>query len=188
MTRSRLTASERQEQIVHAALQAFAQGGYIGTSTDQVARLSGVSQPYVIRIFGSKQELFLATVRYAGRRIEATWRAAAEREPTLASLGSAYQDLLAERELLVVLLHGFSAAEEPVVGDAVRACYGSLYQTVRDLTGCSPEDARDFFAMGMLITVLGAMRVLGPDSVAPQPWMTSLLSTFHDQTDPPAEH
>ncbi|GIE87060.1 TetR/AcrR family transcriptional regulator [Actinoplanes regularis] len=183
MTRTRLTATERQEQIVGAALIAFAQGGYAGTSTDQVARLSGVSQPYVIRIFGSKQELFLATVRYAGDRVQALWRVAAEREPTLASLGAAYKDLLAERELLVVLLHGFAASEDPVVGDAVRACYGNLYQTVRDLTGASPEEARDFFAMGMLITVLGAMRVLGPDPVPPQPWMTSLLNTFHDHPD-----
>ncbi|BCJ46588.1 TetR family transcriptional regulator [Actinoplanes ianthinogenes] len=184
MTRSRLTASERQEQIVAAALQAFAQGGYAGTSTDQVARLSGVSQPYVIRIFGSKQELFLATVRYAGQRIEALWRTAADREPTLESLGHAYKDLLAERELLVVLLHGFAAAEDPVVGDAVRACYGSLYETVRDLTGATPEETREFFAHGMLITVLGAMRVFGPDAVPEQPWMTSLLSTFHDHAEP----
>ncbi|AEV83934.1 TetR family transcriptional regulator [Actinoplanes sp. SE50] len=182
MSRIRLTAAERQEQIVAAALQAFAQGGYVGTSTDEVARLSGVSQPYVIRIFGSKQELFLATVRYAGQRIEATWRAAADREPTLASLGSAYTDLLAERELLAVLLHGFAASADPVVGDAVRACYGNMYQTVRDLTGATPEEARDFFAMGMLITVLGTMRILGPGAVPPQPWMTSLLSTFPDHT------
>ncbi len=32
--------------------------------------------------------------------------------------------------------------------------------------------------MGMLITVLGAMRVMGPDAVPAQPWMASLLSTF----------
>ncbi|WP_436520079.1 TetR/AcrR family transcriptional regulator [Actinoplanes sp. HUAS TT8] len=185
MTRSRLTASERQEQIIQAALTAFAQGGYAGTSTDQVARLSGISQPYVIRIFGSKQELFLATMRHAGQRVEAKWRAAAAVDPTLAGLGSAYTDLLAERELLVVLLHGFAAAEDPAVGDAIRTCYGSLYETVRTLTGATPEEARDFFAMGMLITVLGAMRVLGPDAVPPQPWMTSLLSTFpEDKANP----
>jgi hypothetical protein len=35
--------------------------------------------------------------------------------------------------------------------------------------------------MGMLITVLGAMRVIGPDPVPSQPWMRSLLSTFPDQ-------
>ncbi|MEV6349477.1 TetR/AcrR family transcriptional regulator [Actinoplanes sp. NPDC051851] len=178
MTRTRFTAQERQEQLVTVALTAFTQGGYAGTTTDQVARLAGVSQPYVIRIFGSKQELFLATLRYAGSRIEQKWRDAAASNPTLAGLGDAYTDLLAERELLIVLLHGFAASADPAVGDAVRACYGSLYETVRELTGATAEEARDFFAMGMLITVLGSMHVMGPDQVPLQPWMTELISTF----------
>lgn len=161
-----------------AALQAFAEGGYAGTTTDQVARLAGVSQPYVVRLFGSKQELFLATMRYAGDRIEAKWRAAAAGEASLAALGRAYEDLLAERELLVVLLHGYAAAGDPVIGDAVRDCYGRLYDVVRELTGATPEEIREFFAMGMLITVLGAMRVLGPDPVPLPPWATELLATF----------
>ncbi|BBH70862.1 TetR family transcriptional regulator [Actinoplanes sp. OR16] len=182
MTRTRLTAQERHTQLVEAALQAFAEGGYAGTTTDQVARIAGVSQPYVIRLFGSKQELFLATTRYAGGRIEQKWRAAAEQDPTLAGLGHAYKDLLAERELLFVLLHGFGAAADPVIGEAVRACYGNLYTVVRELTGATAEEVRDFFAMGMLITVLGAMRVLGPDAVAQQPWMTDLMSVM-----PPAD-
>ena len=63
MSRSRLTAEERQEQLVHAALTVFSSGGYAGATTDQVARLAGVSQPYVIRLFGTKQELFLAALR-----------------------------------------------------------------------------------------------------------------------------
>ncbi|MEU8239585.1 helix-turn-helix domain-containing protein [Actinoplanes missouriensis] len=178
MARTRLTAQDRHAQLVAAALQAFAQGGYAGTTTDQVARIAGVSQPYVIRLFGSKQELFLATLRYAGDRIEATWRAAAEKDPTLHGLGHAYKQLLEERELLVVLLHGYGAAAEPAIGDAVRACYGNLYTVVRELTGASPDEMRDFFAMGMLITVLGAMRVLGPEAVPPQPWMTDLLGSM----------
>ena len=178
MTRTRLTAHERHGQLVTAALQAFAEGGYAGTTTDQVARIAGVSQPYVIRLFGSKQELFLATLRYAGDRVEEKWRTAAAKEPTLESLGTAYKELLAERELLVVLLHGYAAAADPAIGDAVRDCYGALYDVVRQLTGASAEEARDFFAFGMLITVLGAMRVLGPDPVPMQPWMTELLGTL----------
>ncbi|WP_433825034.1 TetR/AcrR family transcriptional regulator [Actinoplanes sp. CA-015351] len=178
MTRTRFTAQERHAQLVTAALEAFAVGGYAGTTTDQVARLAGVSQPYVIRLFGSKQELFLATVGHAGHRIEMKWRAAAAKEPTLSGLGHAYKELLAERELLNVLLHGFGAAADPVIGDAVRSCYGNLYSVVRELTGATAEEARDFFAMGMLITVLGAMRVLGPDAVDPQPWMTDILGTL----------
>src|SRR5688500_4959305 len=103
MARTRLTAQERHAQIVEAAVTAFAQGGYAGTTTDQVARIAGVSQPYVIRLFGSKRELFLATMRHAGDRVQDTWRAAAAQDPTLAGLGAAYKNLLADRDLLVVL-------------------------------------------------------------------------------------
>src|SRR3954447_3135392 len=175
MTRTRLTAGERHEQLVAAAVTAFSHGGYAGTTTDQVARLAGVSPPYVIRIFRTKQELFLATVQHAGDRIEAVFRAAAAREPTLESLGRAYDDLLADRELITVLLHGFTASADPAIGEPVRACFGRLYEVVRELTGAGPEQARDFFAMGMLLTCLGAMRVLGPGAVPRQPWMTDLI-------------
>jgi AcrR family transcriptional regulator len=178
MARTRFTAQERHAQLVEAAVTAFAQGGYAGTTTDQVARIAGVSQPYVIRIFGSKQELFLATVRHAGDRVQQIWREAAAVDPTLDGLGKAYEQLLAERDLLVVLLHGFAAAADPALGDTVRQCYGDQFTLVRELTGASAEEARDFFAAGMLITVLGAMRVLGPEAVPTEPWMTDLMETL----------
>ncbi|SDT39184.1 TetR/AcrR family transcriptional regulator [Actinoplanes derwentensis] len=178
MVRTRLTAQERHAQIVRAAVTAFAQGGYAGTTTDQVARIAEVSQPYVIRLFGTKQELFLATLRHAGGRVGQIWRDAAVADPTLAGLGAAYKTLLDERDLLVVLLHGFAAASDPGLGDAVRDCYGELFLLVQVLTSCSAEEARDFFAHGMLITVLGAMRVLGPEAVPPTQWMIDLLGTL----------
>ena len=178
MTRTRLTAEERQEQLVAAAITAFSQAGYAATTTDQVARLAGVSQPYVIRLFHTKLDLFLAAERHACDRIEQKWRSAAEREPTLASLGEAYGDLLEERELMAMLLHGFAASADPAIGGPVRACFGRLYDVVRELTGATAEQARDFFANGMLLTCLGAMRVIGPDAVPPDPWAAELLSVF----------
>src|SRR6266498_4301146 len=104
-TRTRLTAAERGEQVVQAAITAFAANGYAGTKTDEIARLAGVSQPYVIRLFGTKQQLFLAAVQTVCDRIEQTFREAAEREATLASLGNGYEKLMSEREELLVLLH-----------------------------------------------------------------------------------
>jgi len=183
MTRTRFTAQERHEQLVRAAVTAFARGGYAGTTTDQVARIAGVSQPYVIRLFGSKQELFLATMRHVTDRLEQTWRSAAAVEPTMRGLGRAYEELLAERDLLVVFLHGFAAAEDPTIGEAVRASYGRSYEVVRELTGATPEEARDFFATGMLITVLGAMRVLGPGAIEPPPWAVEIIGTLPDGRD-----
>lgn len=182
MTRTRLTAEERQHQLVEAAVTAFSHGGYAGTTTDQVARLAGVSQPYVIRLFRTKQELFLAAVAYASGRIEARFREAADAEPTLKSLGRAYEELLAERELITLLLHGYTASADPAIGGPVRDCFGRIYSTVRALTGASPRQARDFFAMGMLLTCLGAMRIIGPGAVAPDPWMTDLICSLDSET------
>jgi AcrR family transcriptional regulator len=180
MTRTRLTAAERSEQLIAAAVTAFSLGGYAGTTTDQVARLAGVSQPYVIRIFRTKQELFIAAVRQACDQIDVRFRAAAEQEATLKSLGRAYDGLLADHELITLMLHGFTASADPAIGEPVRAKFGQLFETVRELTGCTAEEARDFFGIGMLLTCLGAMRVVGPGAVEPQPWMRDLIATLTD--------
>ncbi|GIG89775.1 TetR/AcrR family transcriptional regulator [Plantactinospora endophytica] len=179
MTRTRLTAAERGEQLVAAAVKAFAVSGYTGTSTDDVARLAGVSQPYVIRLFGGKQRLFIAAVEHAAARIEQVFRDAAERSPDLDSLGQAYDELLAERDLLTLLLHGFAASADPTIGGAVRECFGRIYRLVRELTGADAEEARDFLASGMLLTVLASMQVLGPGAVPPEPWMAELAGSIH---------
>ncbi|MEU7755853.1 TetR/AcrR family transcriptional regulator [Micromonospora sp. NPDC049171] len=186
MTRTRLTASERGEQLVAAAVKAFAAAGYAGTSTDDVARLAGVSQPYVIRLFGSKQRLFIATVEHAAGRIEQAFRRAAERQADLPSLATAYDELLAEHDLLAVLLHGYAASADPTIGSAVRACFGRIYQLVRDLTGATAEETREFLATGMLLTVLASIRVIGPDAVAPETWMSEIAATIY-KPDPESE-
>ena len=63
-----MNAGERREQVLEAARGVFAERGY-AASTDEVARAAGVSQPYVVRIFGSKRDLFLAVYRDTARRV-----------------------------------------------------------------------------------------------------------------------
>ena len=175
--RVRLTAAERGEEVLRAAVQAFAASGYEGTKTDEIARIAGVSQPYVIRLFGTKQQLFLAAVQSVCDRIEQIFREAAQESPDLKTLGENYSRLLAEPELLLVLLHGFSASGDPVIGDCVRERFGRVYRLVRELTGASPEEARDFLANGMLLTVMSAMQVLGPNAIS-LPWAEELIKTL----------
>ncbi|GAB2652769.1 TetR/AcrR family transcriptional regulator [Kribbella swartbergensis] len=175
--RVRLTAAERGEEVLQAAVQAFGASGYAGTKTDEIARLAGVSQPYVIRLFGTKQQLFLAVLQTVCDRIEQTFREAAAEEPTLASLGGRYERFLSERELLLVLLHGFSASSDPAIGDVVRERFGGIYRLVRDLTGASPTETREFLSTGMLLTVMTAMQVLGPTAIH-APWAEELVSTL----------
>jgi AcrR family transcriptional regulator len=178
MSRTRLTAEERSEQLIAAAVTAFSTGGYAGTTTDQVARLAGVSQPYVIRLFGTKQALFIATVEHASARIEQQFRDAAAVQPDLESLGQAYDEILAQRELVTVLLHGFTAGSDPVIGPVVRGCFGRIYAAVREITGVSADEAREFMAMGMLLSVLDALQVIGPGAVPQEPWMADLLGSI----------
>ncbi|MFK4088751.1 TetR/AcrR family transcriptional regulator [Kribbella sp. NPDC020789] len=182
MTKVRLTAAERGEEVLRAAVLAFGTSGFEGTKTDEIARLAGVSQPYVIRLFGTKQELFLASVRYVCDRIEQVFREAAAESPDLASLARAYEQLSRERELLLVLLQGFSASANPAIGECTRAGFGSIYRLVREVTGASALEAREFLSIGMLLTVLTAMELLGPDA-RPADWADELKSTFTVETD-----
>ena len=59
----RLTAPERREQILEAAVTVFAERGYEGASTEVIARMAGISQPYLFRLFGTKRDLIVATVQ-----------------------------------------------------------------------------------------------------------------------------
>ncbi|MFL6126352.1 TetR/AcrR family transcriptional regulator [Actinophytocola sp.] len=177
MSRTRLSAAERTEQIVCAAVSAFSTSGYAGTSTDDVARVAGVSQPYVIRLFRSKQRLFLAGVEYAAREIERTFRESGATD--LDGLGEAYRTLLGRYEVLGMLMHGFAAAGgDPEIGESVRGCLGRIYELVRELTGADPREAADFVSTGIFLTVLSSVRVIGPDAVSAQPWMTDIQQAF----------
>ena len=178
MSRTRLTAEERSEQLIAAAVTAFSTGGYAGTTTDQVARLAGVSQPYVIRLFATQQALFIAPVAHASARIEQEFRAAGAVQADLESLGQAYDEILAQRELVTVLLHGFTAGSDPVIGPVVRGCFGRIYMAVREITGVSADEAREFIAMGMLLSVLDALQVIGPGAVPAEAWMTDLVGSI----------
>src|SRR5689334_23083987 len=107
---TRMSADERRDLVLAAATRAFARGGYAGTSTDAVAEEAGVSQPYVVRIFGSKLELFLEVFARATSRIGAAFAevlADGDFDPASEEdrdrLGTAYAELLADRDFLLVM-------------------------------------------------------------------------------------
>src|SRR5512141_2106111 len=138
----RLNADERREQVLAAATRAFARTGYAGTSTDVVAREAGVSQPYVVRMFGTKHALFLEVFERSTQRIQDAFRAVLHEKPfdpeddaDWARLGTAYTDLLADRDFLLVMMHGFAAGDDEAIGARARVCMGEIYDLVLG-TGC----------------------------------------------------
>jgi AcrR family transcriptional regulator len=56
----RLPAEERRRAIVQAALRVFSSGSYAGSTTAEIAREAGVSEPVLYRHFPSKRDLWAA--------------------------------------------------------------------------------------------------------------------------------
>src|SRR5215468_247734 len=107
----RMSASERREAVIRAAVAEFADGGLHGTSTEAIARRVGVSQPYLFRLFPSKKAIFLGAVERCFDRVEAAFREAVEgAEEALPAMGKAYNALLDDRQMLTLQLQGWAAA------------------------------------------------------------------------------
>lgn len=61
----RLPAEERRRAIVQAALRVFSTGSYAGSTTAEIAREAGVSEPVLYRHFASKRDLWAACLEVA---------------------------------------------------------------------------------------------------------------------------
>jgi AcrR family transcriptional regulator len=160
----RIPAGERRESILAAASLVFGERGYFGATTDQIARAAGISQPYVVRMFGSKENLFLEVLdRALDKLIEAFRSVLAESrdsddpdEVLHTRIGFAYVNLIEDRGILLSLMQAFSMGGDPVVGRKAREGFLTIYRLLRDEAGFEPERIRDFLAHGMLLnTVLG---------------------------------
>lgn len=85
MSRVRLPAAERRSAIVRAALVVFGSGSYAGSTTAEIARAAGVSEPIIYRHFASKRELWFACLDEAWRDLRAAieLKAMPSRSPSL---------------------------------------------------------------------------------------------------------
>jgi AcrR family transcriptional regulator len=176
-TTGRKTAQERRDEIVDAAFAEFAQKGLHGTSTDVIARRAGVSQPYLFRLFGTKKDLFIAALNRCFRVTLETFMRAAEGkrgDEALRSMGASYEDLLGDRNKLLLQLHGYAACEDPEICEVVRRGFGDIVEYVERASGAPPERVRDFLARGMLCNVFSAMDL--PQD--PDGWAQRLLAVY----------
>jgi AcrR family transcriptional regulator len=62
---TRLPAAERRQAILDAALRVFVGGSYRGSTTAEIAREAGVSEPILYRHFASKRDLYLGCLEAA---------------------------------------------------------------------------------------------------------------------------
>jgi AcrR family transcriptional regulator len=171
----RLSAAERKDDVLEAALIEFAERGLEGTSTEDIARRAGISQPYLFRLFGTKRELFKATVSRCFRETLEMFQRAAEGkrgEEALTAIGEAYMEQLeTNRTWLRAQMQAYAASEDPEIRAVVRAGYGDLIAYVRRVSEADWPAVWKFFSTGMLLNVLATMHVTDD----PEPWMQELL-------------
>jgi AcrR family transcriptional regulator len=177
-TRTLSTAEVRREELLQAAERVFAERGYHGTPTTEIAKAAGISQAYLFRLFPTKLELFVACVERCFARTRELFSDAAAQgridgvEP-LRAMGEAYGLMLQDpkQRLLHLQMQTYAAAAEPEVRDAARAGYRSLFELARRESGADDAALQSWFGYGMLMNVLAS---IGADEVD-EPWAQVLL-------------
>ena len=161
-TKQRMKGDDRRELILEAATIVFGDYGYFGTTTAEVARAAGVSQPYVVRMFGTKQQLFLDVLERALDELMRVFRAALAADsdqPPQRRIGVAYVELASTRGLLLSLMHAFVLGRDPVIGARAREGFMCVYRFLRDEAGFSADETQEFLSGGMLINTLVGLRM-----------------------------
>ncbi|MGW7365651.1 TetR/AcrR family transcriptional regulator [Streptomyces sp. NPDC054841] len=163
----RMSAEERRESVIRAAISEFARGGYSGTSTEAIAKRVGVSQPYLFRLFPGKKAIFLAASERCLAQTRQVLQEASEGlegEEALHAMAGAYTRIIAEHpERLLMQMQTYvavAAAEEAgdhEFGEAVRAGWMQLWEAVHLPLGADVGETTTFLAYGMLINTLVAM-------------------------------
>jgi len=164
----RKSAQERRDEILDAAIVEFAQRGLEGASTEEIARRAGISQPYVFRLFGTKKELFKATVARCLRETLEIFQRAAEGkrgEEALKAMGEAYRTLLEDRVRLRAQMQSYAACDDPEICAVVRAGYGDIVTYVERVSGADRATVSGWFAKGMLMNVIASMDLLNRTSL-----------------------
>jgi AcrR family transcriptional regulator len=175
-TAQRLSAEERREEVLAVARDLFAEHGFQGTSTEEIARRAGISHPYLFRLFGTKKKLFLANVKRCQAETLTMFQDASaglEGEEALEAIGKAYRDAIASDPLrLKAQMQMYAACADAQVRKEVRRGYGRLVEYVERVSGAPPERVTAFFATGMLLNVVVSMQLLD----ASEPWAKRLMT------------
>lgn len=158
----RSTATRRRADAVAVAMRVIADDGLTTAALQRVADEIGVSQPYVFRLFGSKQGLLLACIDEVGARVRTAFRAAAAERPgdPMTAMGAGFRELLSGGATGGLWLQASAIARrDEVVAARCRDVIAVLLDESAALTGAGADDLARFLADGALVVLLQAIRV-----------------------------
>jgi AcrR family transcriptional regulator len=169
---TRLSGPERRAAVVETACRVFAKSSYHGSTTAQIARETGVTEPVLYRHFASKRELYLACLDSVWEQVRALWEKAVDREPEPANwvkaIGKAYLEARASARIVLVDLWIQAltvAADDPEIRRALRRQVCEVHEFVAGVIrraqsegGILPDRDPDaeawiFISLGLLSTI-----------------------------------
>ena len=121
-----MPAAQRRGQLLDVAAALFAERGYARTTTAELARAAGVTEPIIYRHFASKRDLFVALIERTGEQTLELW------SRTLA-------DAQDPRERLTRLL----GANVMVTDETGRAAYRVITQSITEVDDPEIRNALD---------------------------------------------
>jgi AcrR family transcriptional regulator len=135
----RMAAADRRQHLVETALRVFTEGSYRGTTTAEIARAAGVSEPILYRHFASKRDLYLAALEHVWAKTRETWgRALDEASDACAAIEAIAKGHVSVRspkfqlsELWVQALG--EASEDPELRRHLRSHMREVHDFVADL-------------------------------------------------------
>jgi AcrR family transcriptional regulator len=167
----RLPAEERKAAVLECACGIFSAGSYRGTTTAEIARKAGITEPVLYRHFASKRDLYLAVLEESWRRLRALWERVVEEEPDprfwVGAMGRAYLESKDSKVLCAELwIQALTEASgDPEIRKLLRRQMREVHAFVSDVIrrsqqagGVFPErdpsaEAWIFISIGLLGTV-----------------------------------
>ena len=193
--RALLSAEERRATVLECACQIFAKGTYHGSTTAEIARTAGVTEPILYRHFASKRDLYLACLNAAWAECRAMWEEAIadESDPALwvGVMGRSYLAAKDKRGQVATLwMQALTeASDDPEIRRFIRRHMREVHGFVADAIrrsqaagGILPERDADaeawlFISIGLLSTVSRRVGGMVEDDLekifdARRTWMT----------------
>jgi AcrR family transcriptional regulator len=172
----RRSADERRDLVVEAARLEFAALGLGGTTGEALSYRAGISHPYLLRLFGSKRELFLEVVHRLFDELLGATRTARPPEagePGFDALLDALKDALG-KEGPSLLFQTFAACGEDEVRLTVQRRLGELYESLERVASAVDVEAEALLSQLLLIGALDAVRLR--ELAGREPWARRLLA------------
>jgi len=134
-----MAAAERRQHLVETAIRLFTDGSYRGTTTAEIARAAGVSEPILYRHFASKRDLYLAALEDVWKKTRDAWERTLDASPdacaAVEAIGKGHVSVRSPKlQLAELWVQALSeASEDPDLRSHLRGHMREVHDFVADL-------------------------------------------------------